>query len=79
MQTVNKLSDRIIRAATNQMLANTWQETEYCLDMCCATNSPHVDIYLAHKKLYEVWCLKKYQFFPIQFAVEDYTFYFIAI
>jgi hypothetical protein len=55
---VNELRDRIIRAAecfTNEMSAGTWLETEYCLDMCYATNG-------AHKELGEVQFLRIYLF-----------------
>jgi hypothetical protein len=38
---MNELRDRIVRAAefvTNEMAASTCPETEYRLDVCCATN-----------------------------------------
>jgi len=38
---MNEFRDRIVRVAefvTNAMLASTWRETEYRLDMCRATN-----------------------------------------
>jgi len=38
---VNELYDRVVRAAecfTNAMLASSWRETEYRLDMCRANN-----------------------------------------
>jgi len=37
----------VIRATvcvTNEMLANTWQETEYHLNVCCVTNGAHTEI-----------------------------------
>jgi hypothetical protein len=40
LKNVNKLCNRIIRPAegiTNEMLANTWQETEYHIDVCHTT------------------------------------------
>jgi hypothetical protein len=46
LQNVNELHDRIIRAAdcvTNEMLASTWQENEYNLDVCSATNGAHIE------------------------------------
>jgi len=36
-----------IRAAeciTSEMIANTWQETEYHLDVCHATSGAHIEI-----------------------------------
>jgi glutamine cyclotransferase len=27
-----------LHCVNNEMLANIWQEIEYCLDVCCATN-----------------------------------------
>jgi hypothetical protein len=30
---------------TNEILANTWRETEYHLDVCRAANSAHIEIY----------------------------------
>jgi hypothetical protein len=36
---------------------------EYHLDVCCATNGAHIEIYLAYKKLGEVQCLEMDQFF----------------
>jgi hypothetical protein len=45
---VNKLHDRIVRAAeyiTSEMFINTWQETEYCVDVYCTTNGVHTEIY----------------------------------
>jgi hypothetical protein len=41
MQNVNEFHDRIIivvDCVINEMLANTWQRTEYCPDVCHATN-----------------------------------------
>jgi hypothetical protein len=60
---MSELCDRIIRVAqciTNEILVNNWQETEYCLHMCCATNDAIIEIYCAHNKLCEVQCLKMY-------------------
>jgi hypothetical protein len=44
---VSELCDKIVRVAeyvTNEMLANTWHETEYCFDVCRATNGVHIEI-----------------------------------
>jgi len=68
MQNVNELHYRIIRAAecvTNEMLTSTWQETEYDLDVCHATNSAHSELYWAHKLCENITVS------PIQFMVED--------
>jgi hypothetical protein len=38
----------IVRAAESsidEMLANSWQETECCLDVCHAINGAHIKIY----------------------------------
>jgi hypothetical protein len=38
VQNGNHMHDRIVRATqhiTNEMLANTWQETDYHLDISC--------------------------------------------
>jgi hypothetical protein len=38
VQNVNELRDRLVRAeecVTNEMLANTWRETEHRLDVSC--------------------------------------------
>jgi len=48
VQNVNELLDRIIGAAhcvTNGLLANTWQETEYCLGVCRAASGAHTELY----------------------------------
>jgi len=45
---MNELRDRIVitaKCVTNVILACTWLETEYHLDVCCATNGAHIDIY----------------------------------
>jgi hypothetical protein len=34
-----------LQSATNEILANTWQETECHLDVCHATNGAHIEIY----------------------------------
>jgi len=47
VQNVNELHSRISRAtycATNEMVANTWKETECHLDVCCATKGAHMEI-----------------------------------
>jgi hypothetical protein len=47
VKNVNELHDRIIRGpecVTSEVVANTWQETEYHLDVCCATNGAHIHI-----------------------------------
>jgi len=57
-----KMLYRIITAAeclTNEMLVSTWRETEYRLDVYCATLGAHSDIYWIHEKLCEVqWFLQ---------------------
>jgi len=48
VQNMYVLLDRIVRAAvcvTNKMLSITWRETEYHLDVCCATNGAHIETY----------------------------------
>jgi hypothetical protein len=45
---VNELCDRIVRDAEcimSEMLGTTWQEADYWLDVCCATNGTHIEIY----------------------------------
>jgi len=62
----NVTDDRTIRAAerfTNEMLASTWRETEYRLDMFRATKGAHTEIHRARKELCEVQCLKMFRFF----------------
>jgi hypothetical protein len=49
------------------MLAITWPETEYYLDVCRATNDAHIEVYWAHKKLCGVQCLKLHRF--LQYAL----------
>jgi hypothetical protein len=52
VQNVNELFDTIVTTAeciTNEMLASTWWGTEYCLDVCHATNSAHTETYWEHK------------------------------
>jgi len=47
VQDVNESCNRIVTVAeyiTNEMLANTWQETEYCLDVCRVTNGLNIVI-----------------------------------
>jgi hypothetical protein len=47
VKNANELCGIIITAAeyiTNDKLANTWQETEYCLAACCATTGTHTEI-----------------------------------
>ena len=42
------LRQRIIEAVeriTHHMLINTWQELEYCLDICRATTRAHIEVY----------------------------------
>jgi len=46
VQNGNELRGRIVRTAqcvTIKMLSNTWRETEYCTDMCHATNGAHIE------------------------------------
>ena len=41
------LRQRIIEAVeliTPHMLINTWQELEYCLDICRATTGAHIEV-----------------------------------
>jgi len=57
MQNMKELCDRIIRAVvyvTSEMTTNTQQETEYCLDVCHATEGANTKIYWGYKKLCEV-------------------------
>jgi hypothetical protein len=45
---VSELHYRIVRTAefvTSEMLASTWRETEYRLDVCRATNGGHIEIF----------------------------------
>jgi hypothetical protein len=52
MQNVYEKHDKVIRDAnciTNELLANTWLETEYRLDVCRANNGAHIQRYCAHK------------------------------
>jgi hypothetical protein len=61
VQNVYELRDTIVRttdSVTNEMLVQTWTETQYHLDVCNATNGAHTDIYKAHDKRNEVHCLK---------------------
>jgi hypothetical protein len=54
-----------VRAAervTNEMLAGTWRETEYRLDVSRVTNGDYTETCWAHKKLCEVQGLKMYRF-----------------
>jgi hypothetical protein len=47
LQNVNDMRDRIFTAAecfSNKMPVSTWKETEYLLDVCCATNGAHIEI-----------------------------------
>ena len=42
------LRQRIVEAVelvTAHMLLNTWQELEYCLDICRATTGTHIEVY----------------------------------
>jgi hypothetical protein len=50
-----------LQSTTNEMLASTWWETEYCLDVCQTTSSAHIEIYSAHKKHCDAQYLKMYQ------------------
>jgi len=63
------MHNRIYRAADcyYEMLANTWQEINHHLNVCCSTNSAHIEIYCTHKKLCKVQCLKMYLF--LQYAL----------
>jgi hypothetical protein len=47
VRNLNELRGRTVRAAqcfTNEMLASTCPETEYRLDVCCATDGAHIEI-----------------------------------
>jgi hypothetical protein len=57
------------------MLVNTWQETENHLDVRFATNSIHIEIYWAHKKLNEAQHLKIYQFLQHSLWLKIYHVY----
>jgi len=64
VQNVNELRDRIVRAArcvANEMATSTCPQTEYHLDVCHATNGAHIEMYLAHKELYDIQCSKMYR------------------
>jgi uncharacterized protein (DUF169 family) len=61
---VNEPCDRIITTAeciTNEMLANSWQETNYHSDVCCATNYAHIEIknenVISYSKTEKCWDL----------------------
>jgi hypothetical protein len=44
----NELYERVLRVlkcVINKMLSNTWQETEYHLQACCAVNDAHIGVY----------------------------------
>jgi hypothetical protein len=65
VQNLKDLRDRIVRAAecvTNGMLTSTWRETEYRLHVYRDIYGIHIEIQWTHKKLYEVQCLKMYEF-----------------
>jgi hypothetical protein len=34
-----------VELITPHMLINTWQELEYCLDICRATTGAHIEVY----------------------------------
>ena len=34
-----------VELTTPHMLINTWQELEYCLDICRATTGAHIEVY----------------------------------
>ena len=45
---MNDLKQRIsiaIATIDETMLQQTWQEIEYCLDVHCATNGAHIEVY----------------------------------
>jgi hypothetical protein len=45
---LNHLRARLIatvNAITPEMLANTWEEVKYRLDLCRATNGAHIELY----------------------------------
>ena len=35
----------VVETVTEEMLANTWREIEYCLDVLRATNGAHIEVY----------------------------------
>jgi len=39
--------------------------------MCRATNGAHIEIYWAHKEVYEVQCFENVSASPVHFIVED--------
>jgi hypothetical protein len=46
MQNVNEFHERTVTAAecvTNEVLSSAWQETEYCLEVCHATNGAQTE------------------------------------
>jgi hypothetical protein len=73
----NELGDRIVRAAeciTNEILASTWREAEFRLDVCGSTNGAHIEM-----ELCEVQCLKTYQLLQYIVYLRYIMFYFNAI
>jgi len=58
------------------MLASTWQETEYHIDMCCATYGAHIEIYWAHEKLYEIQCLEMCRFLQYTLWLKIHVSYY---
>ncbi|KAJ4449029.1 hypothetical protein ANN_00423 [Periplaneta americana] len=56
--TLEELRQRITNAAalvTPQMLQNTWQEVEYCLDVCRATQGAHIELHCAFSETLRVF------------------------
>jgi hypothetical protein len=64
VESMNELCERIASppvCVTNKMSANTCWETEYCFEVCSATNGAHTEIYWAYKTFCEGHYLKIYQ------------------
>jgi len=82
VQNVNKLCDRIVRAAeciTNEMLTNTWQETEYHVDVCHVTNGVHSEICWAIRNFERSSVWKYIGFWNTVYGWKYIIFYFITI
>jgi hypothetical protein len=60
---------RAAECVTNEMLVSTCPETEYRLNVCCPIDSAHIDVYWAHKGIWDAQCLKMYQFLQYTFTV----------
>jgi hypothetical protein len=61
------------------VLTSTCPETEYCLDVCRATNGAHTDICWAYKELCYVQCLKMCRFLWYTLWLEICNIFFLDI